>query len=171
MVELFLMQWVSNTWWFSRCVDDVWVSHLHKIQTTPTILHNEECYPPSNDTLDFCAKGGQIQRQHVVVKYWPTCVMGTLSWKNNLATFYFTYDHFRDMAQPILPFNLVFIEKWPMYNLLLMLSTYTTLSDQRVTPYNTTMESRESLIMESRSTPSSTPILMISNSLVLIRNC
>ena len=38
-------------------------------------------------------------------------------------------------------------------------------------PYNATMGSGESLIMEPRSTPSSTPILVISNSLVVIRNC
>ena len=34
--------------------------------------------------------------------------------KNNSATFYLRCDHFRDMTQPILASNLVFIGKWPM---------------------------------------------------------
>ena len=38
-------------------------------------------------------------------------------------------------------------------------------------PYNTKLGSKESLIWESRSTPSSTPISTISSSLVLICNC
>ena len=25
--------------------DDIWANHLHTSQTTPTILHNKECYP------------------------------------------------------------------------------------------------------------------------------
>ena len=37
-------------------------------------------------------------------------------------------------------------------------------------PYNIRLESKESLIPEPRSTPSSTPISTISNSLVLVRN-
>ena len=45
----------------------------------------------------------------------PTCIVGILQWINNLATFYLnTCDHFRDMIQPILTFNLIFIAKWPM---------------------------------------------------------
>ena len=39
-----------------------------KVKTTLTILHNEECYPPNCVPLDFCSKGGQFRRQHVVVK-------------------------------------------------------------------------------------------------------
>ena len=31
----------------------IWVCHLRNSQTTSTILHNEECYPLSYDTLDF----------------------------------------------------------------------------------------------------------------------
>ena len=34
--------------------------------------------------------------------------------KSNLATLYLTCDHFRDMTQPILVLNLIFIGKWPM---------------------------------------------------------
>jgi hypothetical protein len=33
---------VSDTWWFNYHLDDIWVSHLCKSQTTPTILHNED---------------------------------------------------------------------------------------------------------------------------------
>jgi len=47
-------------------LDDTWVGHLYKNQTAPTILHEQECYPLSYDTLDFCAGGGQIRRHHVV---------------------------------------------------------------------------------------------------------
>ena len=38
-------------------------------------------------------------------------------------------------------------------------------------PYNIRLESKESLIPEPRSTPSSTPISIILNSLVLVCNC
>ena len=38
-------------------------------------------------------------------------------------------------------------------------------------PYNNTLESKEFLVPEPRSTPSSTPISTTSNSLVMIRNC
>ena len=62
-----LIKWVSNTWWCNLCLDIIWVSHLLKSQTTPTILHNE-CCSPSYDTLDFCARGGQIRRWHVVMR-------------------------------------------------------------------------------------------------------
>jgi hypothetical protein len=85
----------------------------------------------------------------------------------NLATFYLTHDHFKDMTQPILPFNF-FIGKWPIWNLLMMSFTYTTLNGKKNSPYNTKLESRESFIMEPRSTPWLTSI---SNSMTLIRNC
>ena len=85
--------------------------------------------------------------------------------------FIFTHNHFRDMTHSILALNLVFISKWPMSNMLMMSSTYTTLNDKRVSPYNTILGSRESLIPKPRSTPSSTPISSISKSLVLILNC
>ena len=52
-------------------LDDIFVNHLHKSQT-PTILHNEECYSLSYDTLGFCARGGQMRRLHVVVRCRPT---------------------------------------------------------------------------------------------------
>ena len=51
----------------------------------------------------------------------------------------------------------------------MMSSTYTTLDNTRVPPYNTTLGSRESLISKPTSTPSSTPISTISISLVLFR--
>ena len=35
-------------------------SQLCKNQTTPTILHNEKCYPPGYDMLDFCAQVGKL---------------------------------------------------------------------------------------------------------------
>ena len=56
-----LILWVSSTWWFSQHIDDCWVSHLCKHLTTPTILHDEECYPPSYDTLNFCGRGTKIR--------------------------------------------------------------------------------------------------------------
>ena len=54
-----------------------------KSQTTPTIIHNGKCYPPSYDMLDFCAQGGQIGRQqlghirmwHVAMRCQPTCIV------------------------------------------------------------------------------------------------
>ena len=76
--------WVSNTWWFSCHLDDIWVSHLHKHYTTTTIFHNHECgvgrfgflsqkiyiiyiyiynhecYPLSYDTLDFVGEVGKL---------------------------------------------------------------------------------------------------------------
>ena len=52
--------WVSNTCWFSRCMDDNCFSHLHKSQTTLTILQTEECHLPSYDTLDFVPKVGNL---------------------------------------------------------------------------------------------------------------
>ena len=55
-----LIRWMSNTCRFSRHHDVIQVSHLCKNQTTPTILHNQECYPPSNDTLDFCGLDGKL---------------------------------------------------------------------------------------------------------------
>ena len=70
--------WLSNTWWFSRLLDDFWVSLIYKSQTTPTILHNEECYPLSHDMLDYCARGGQIGTWHVVVRWRPTCIVSIL---------------------------------------------------------------------------------------------
>jgi hypothetical protein len=45
---------------------------------------------------------------------------------------------------------------------------YTTLNDERVPAYNTGLGNRDSLVPEPRSTPSSTPISTISNSLVMI---
>ena len=69
--------------------------------------------------------------------------------KNNSATFYWTWDHNRDMTQPILALNLVFIGKWPMHNLVMTLSTcITLLNDKRGPSNNTTLGSRESLIPE-----------------------
>ena len=55
--------------------------------------------------------------------------------------------------------------------MLTMSSTYTTLNDKRGSPNTTTLGSRESLIPELGSTPSSILISMISNSLVIISNC
>jgi len=52
-----------------------------------------------------------------------------------------------------------------------MLSTYTTLKDERVAPYNTVLRNKFSLIVGPISTPYSTPILTISNSMVSLRNC
>ena len=104
-----LIRWVSNTWRFSHRPDVIWVSHFRKSQTTPTILHNQECYPPSYDTLEFCAPSGQSGRQHVVVRCRPICIVGILYSKTNLATIYLGCDHFRDMTQPILASNLVSI--------------------------------------------------------------
>ena len=49
----------------------------------------------------------------------------------------------------------------------MMLSTYTTLNNKKAPP---TLRSRESLIPKLRSTPSSSPISVISNSMVLIAN-
>jgi hypothetical protein len=125
-------------------------------------------------TIHFCAEGGQIRRRHVVVRCWPTNIVAILQWINNLRTFYLACDHFRDMAQPISAFDLVFIGKWSVQNLLMMLSAYTTLNDKKVLPYNTTLKNRDSLILKPRSTLSSTLISMISsisNSLVLVHNC
>ena len=79
--------------------------------------------------------------------------------------------HFRDMTHPILAFNLVFIGKWLIYNPLLMPSTYTTLNNKRFPPYDTKLGSKESLVLEPRWTPSSTPISTISNSLPLFHSC
>ena len=70
--------WLSNTWWFSRLLDDIWVSRIYKSHTTPTILHNEECYPLNHDMLDYCARGGLIGTWHVVVRWRPTCIVGIL---------------------------------------------------------------------------------------------
>jgi hypothetical protein len=47
-------------------------------------------------------------------------------------TFYLIRDYFREMTQPILTINLVFIGNRSMKNLLVMSSTYTTLNDKRV---------------------------------------
>ena len=47
----------------------------------------------------------------MVVRCRPTCIVGILIIKNNLATFYLTCDHFRDMTQVILALNLIFIDK------------------------------------------------------------
>ena len=52
-----------------------------------------------------------------------------------------------------------------------MSSTNYMKNDKRAPPHNTTFESRESLIPEPRSTPSSTLTSTVSNSWVLIRNC
>ena len=57
-----------------------------KSQTTPIILDNEECHPPSYDMLDFCARGvhirtwqlRQIKKLHVAVRCQPTCIVGIL---------------------------------------------------------------------------------------------
>ena len=43
----------------SSRLDDIWVIHLGKSQTTPTILHNEECYPLYYDLLDFVLEVGK----------------------------------------------------------------------------------------------------------------
>ena len=37
-----------------------------KSLSTLTMLHNEEWYPLSYETLDFCAQGGKIRRQQLV---------------------------------------------------------------------------------------------------------
>lgn len=59
-----------------------------------------------------CACGGQIRGL-------PTCNVGHLWWKNYLTTFYLLCNHFRDMTQPLLALNLIFVDKWPMWNTLL----------------------------------------------------
>ena len=45
----------------------------------------------------------------MIVRCQPTCIVGISIMKNNLETFYLTCDHFRDITQPILALNLVFI--------------------------------------------------------------
>ena len=97
----------------NHCLDDIWVSHLCKSQTTPTILHNEECYSLSYDKLDFCARGGKIKRWYVVVRYvWPNLYYGYSIMKENSATIHVTCDHFRDMTQLTLASKLGF--HWQM---------------------------------------------------------
>ena len=93
-----------------------------------------------------------------------------LQWKNNLATFYLTCDHFRDMTQVILALNLVFIDKWPcrICKRCCPLTQKWTIKESP--PHYMTLRSRESLILEPISTPSTTLISEISNFLVLIRN-
>jgi hypothetical protein len=54
--------------------------------------------------------------------------------------------------------------------MLMMSSTYTTLNNKNVPPFNTRLGTRGSLILEPRSTPSSTPISTHLDSLVMIRN-
>ena len=154
---------MSNTWWFSCNLDGVFVSHIRKSQTTPTILHNEECYPPSYDILDCCARGGQIRMWHVAVRWRPTYIVGRiLQWKRILATFYLsTCDHFRDMTQPILAFTLGF--HWQMTHVefardVCPLTQHWTIKSSS---HNTTLGGRESMIPEPRSTPSLTPISTI----------
>ena len=44
-----------------RRLDDIWFNnHLYKSQTTHTILHHEEFYSSSYDTLDFVPKVGKL---------------------------------------------------------------------------------------------------------------
>ena len=53
-----LIRWVSDVWWISCRLDEIWVWHLDKSQITPTILQNEEWGPLSYDTLNCCTRGG-----------------------------------------------------------------------------------------------------------------
>ena len=149
--------------------DNLWVSQS---STTPTILHNDECCPPSYGTVGFCVPGGQIRGRHMAVRCQPTYIVGILYWKNESATFYLTCDHFRDVTQPILALNLVFIGKRPMKSLqMMLLSTYTNGTiEKSPPPYNTTLGSRQSFIPKPISTPSSTLIPTIKYSLTLTHN-
>ena len=54
--------------------------------------------------------------------------------------------------------------------MVMMSSTYTTLNNRRVPPYDTILRTKDYFIPKPRSTPSSTPISLISNPLVIIRN-
>jgi hypothetical protein len=122
----------------------------------------------SYDTLDFC---GQIRRQQFGQRrrlpLWGADQLVLWVFYNEKLV----WQHFRDMTQSLLAIILVFIGKWPMLNLLMMLSTYTTLYDERAPTYNTTLGNKSNLILKPRSTPSSTPIITMSNYLVLMCNC
>ena len=174
-----LIQRVGITWWFNYHLDEIWVSHHGKSQTTPIILHNEECYPPSSYVLNFVPKVGKVEGGNfgefkgAWLWLWDDDHLYCRCFiiKDNMQQFYLTCDHFRDMTQPTLTLNLVLIGKWSMYNRLMMLFIHTKLYDIKVPPYHTTLGSREYLILEPRSTPFSTLISSISNSLILIRNC
>ena len=102
----------------------------------------------------------------------PTCIVGILKLKNNLATFYLTCYHSRDTTdttQPILALNLDITHVGSTDDVLHLHKHWTI---KEFPPYNTTLGGRESLIIEPRSTtPSATTIWIISNTLVLIRNC
>ena len=56
-------------------LDNLWVSQS---STTPTILHNDECCPPSYGTVGFCVPGGQIRGRHMAVRCQPTYIVGIL---------------------------------------------------------------------------------------------
>ena len=51
---------VSNTWWFSRRIDDILVSHLCKSQTTPTILIMRSVIHRAMTRLVFVPKVGKL---------------------------------------------------------------------------------------------------------------
>ena len=138
-----------------------------KLHPTSSIIRSDVHWVMTH--LIFVPKVKKIRKWHSKVLTNLYC--GYFIMKNNSATFYLTCDHFSDMARLVLAKkNLVFVGKWPMLNMLLMLSTYTTSNDKRIPLITPHWESKQSLILEPRSTPSSTPILMITNSLVMIRN-
>ena len=110
-----MLWWVRNTWWFSCRVNDIWVGHLHNSQTTPSILQDDECYMLSHDMLGFCAPGGQNRRQYVVVRCQPTCIVGIL----------YLIEQFNNILSymwPLYRHDTTNIGKWPMQNLLMILS-------------------------------------------------
>jgi hypothetical protein len=146
-------------WWYN-CFDLVgWVMHgdlavdliiLGLITFTKVKLH-----PPSSimksaihqnyDTLEFYTRGGQIRRWHVVVRCWPTYILGILWWKIVRQHFILHVITLETWHNQILTLNLGSTDKQPMQNLLMMLSTYITLNDKRVPPSppnNTTLGSR-----------------------------
>ena len=81
---------VSNTWCFSRHLDNIWVSHLHKSQTTP-IIHHNECYLSKLWHTWFSCPRRQT-RQHVAVICRPTYIVVFLSFKKKIQYHFFTCD-------------------------------------------------------------------------------
>ena len=61
-----LIRWVSIHGDLAATLMILWVGQS---STLPTILHNDECHPPSYDTVNSCARGGQIRRRHVDVRW------------------------------------------------------------------------------------------------------
>ena len=84
--------------------------------------------------------------------------MDILQWKANLATFYLTHAHFRDMTHSTLALNLIFIGKWPIY----VEYANDVIHLHNIEQWNNTrLGSIKSLIPKPRWKPSSIPILAI----------